>query len=98
MVRVLFARSRPLPLVALVLVLECCHAKELGLHEAASDEYLEHIHEDLKASRIKVIESEVKMEHHFHSWNGTQAHKHLSVVRMVEGSPSTAYVRVCFTH
>ena len=38
------------------------------------------------------------MEHHFHPWNGTSAHKHLSVIGMVEGSPSTAYVRVLGDH
>jgi hypothetical protein len=78
----------------LTLMLRAAVGKELGLHAEASDQYMEHIHEDLKRSRISVIESEVAMEHHFHPWNGTEAHKHLSVVRMVEGQASKAYVRV----
>jgi hypothetical protein len=85
-------------LVVLLLLSVLCHGKEIGLHDAASDKYRQHIHEDLKISRISVIEEEVAMEHHFHPWNGTSAHKHLSVIGMVEGSPSTAYVRVLGDH
>ena len=85
-----------IPVLSLLAVI-CC-GKEIGLHDAASDKYRKHIHEELKISRIKVIEEEVAMEHHFHPWNGTSAHKHLSVIRMVEGSASMAYVRVLGDH